>query len=207
MTPSHLLVLGTNNQGKVREITPLLAPYGFELRTLADYPESIDVVEDGDSFAANAILKATQQAKHLDAWVLGEDSGIVVDAIQGAPGIYSARYAGPNASDEDNNRKLLDALETVPAERRGAHYVCHMTLADPQGNVRAECEARCYGRVRREPSGSGGFGYDPLFEIREYHRTFGQMVGILKSVISHRSRANRLLIPQLVALVHDGQWI
>ena len=140
----HLLVLGTGNRKKGQELARLLAdpltthsqcqgPTGLELRTLADFPDAIEVVEDGDTFAANAELKAVQQARHLGLWVLADDSGLAVDALNGAPGVISARYSGPGATDDSNNLKLLDALRDVPPERRGARFVCHICLADPSG--------------------------------------------------------------------------
>ncbi len=201
-----LLVLGTHNLKKLAEMTTLLTPLGFALKTLDEFANAIEVVEDGDSFSANATLKATQQATNLGHWVLAEDSGLAVDALKGAPGIYAARYAGPDCDDLANNQKLLAELADISIARRGAHYVCHMTLADPQGNVQADCEAYCRGRIRDTEAGSGGFGYDPLFEVVEYHRTFGQMEGALKGILSHRARATRLLIPQLVALQKAGKW-
>ncbi len=200
------LVLGTGNRKKGLELVDLLGPWGFQLETLADYPQAISVVEDGDTFAANAALKAVQQAKNLNRWVLGEDSGLAVDALKGAPGVYSARFSGEGATDESNNRLLMERLASVPLERRTAHYVCHATLSDPQGNIRAESENYCQGRLRFEPSGSGGFGYDPYFEIVEYHRTFAELGGAVKAALSHRARAIRSLIPQLLALVDSGVW-
>lgn len=200
------LVLGTRNQHKVTELRELLTPLGIELLTLAAYPEAVDVVENGDTFAANAALKATLQARHLSQWVLGEDSGIVVPALGGAPGIYSARYAGTGATDLSNNERLLREIAAVPTQRRDAHYVCHMTLSDPSGKVRADCEAVCRGRIRSQQAGGGGFGYDPLFEIVEYHRTFGELAPIVKHALSHRSRAARLLLPQIALLVESGAW-
>ncbi len=199
-----MLVLGTKNVKKGRELQELLAPFQIGLQTLADYPDAIDVVEDGDSFAANAALKATQQARHLARWVIGEDSGICVDALDGAPGIYSARYSGPQATDEKNNQHLLTQLQNVPRKQRTAYYVCHITLSDPQGSIHVDCEACCRGRIRFQPAGSAGFGYDPLFEIVEYHRTFGELGGAVKSVLSHRARAMRLFLPQVVELVERG---
>jgi XTP/dITP diphosphohydrolase len=198
--------LGTHNEKKRRELAELLEPLGFQLQTLEQYPDALDVVEDGDSFAANARLKAVEQAKHLGRWVLGEDSGLVVDALGGAPGVYSARFSGPHATDEQNNRRLLEELGKTPLERRTAHYVCHMTLSDPQGQVRAESEESCRGRIRFAPAGSGGFGYDPLFEIPEYHRTFGELGPAVKAALSHRGRAMRRLVPQLRVLVKSGAW-
>ena len=206
MPPKRLLILGTHNRKKAQELARLLSPHGFELRTLQDCPEAIAVVEDGDSFAANAGLKASQQAQHLGQWVLGEDSGLVVDALDGAPGIRSARYAGPNATDETNNRRLLQQLGDLPRQRRTAHYVCYMALADRNGQVRFGCQAICRGRIRFEPAGTAGFGYDPLFEVPEYHRTFGQLGGAVKGVLSHRARAMRRLAPKLLELARGRQW-
>jgi XTP/dITP diphosphohydrolase len=199
-----MLVLGTHNRKKRGELALLLAPFGLELRSLEDFPQAIEVVEDGDSFAANAALKATQQAVHLGQWVLGEDSGLAVDALDGAPGVYSARFSGPQASDESNNDLLLERLADVPLERRTAHYVCYAVLSDPSGNIRAESEGRCHGRIRHERHGSGGFGYDPLFEIVEYHRTFGELSPAVKAGLSHRARAIRAMIPSLLELAERG---
>ncbi|MGI8979230.1 MAG: non-canonical purine NTP pyrophosphatase [Pirellulaceae bacterium] len=203
---SRLLVLGTRNRKKVEELLPLLEPHEFVLKSLAELPNSVDVDETGDSFAANAALKATVQARHLQAWVLGEDSGLVVDALAGAPGIYSARFSGEGATDAGNNAFLLAKLAGVPLEKRTAHYVCHATLSDPEGNVRAEAEDFCCGRILCSESGKGGFGYDPLFEIPEYHKTFGELGPAVKAVLSHRSRAIRALVPKIIQLCVRGDW-
>ena len=196
-----LLVLGTGNRKKGVELSQLLSPFGFELKTLADFDNAIDVVEDGDSFAANAQKKAQQQALHLGEWVLGEDSGLCVDALDGRPGIYSARYSGDGATDESNNALLLQELAGVPLHKRTAHYVCHMSLSDDQGNVVIDCEDICRGRIIEQPRGEGGFGYDPLFELAEYHMTFGEMGVSVKAMLSHRSRAMRRFVPQLLNAV------
>lgn len=193
--PQRRLVLGTTNRGKVRELRELLAPLNLPLASLEELGSILEVEETGDSFAANARLKAMSQAKHLNAWVLGEDSGIAVDALNGAPGIYSARYAGPNASDAENNARLLAALGDTPLAARTAHYVCALALADPEGAIRAEGSGRCDGRVRFEPVGTAGFGYDPLFEVVEYHRTFGELGEAVKAVLSHRTRAVECFLP------------
>jgi XTP/dITP diphosphohydrolase len=200
------LVLGTHNRKKGIELAELLAPHGFEIITLADLPNSIEVEETGDTFAANAALKACQQAKHLHHWVLGEDSGLAVDALQGGPGVYSARFSGPGATDESNNQLLLEKLGKLPLEKRTAHYVCHATLSDPDGNIQAETEGYCHGRIRFEYAGTGGFGYDPLFEIVEYHRTFGELGPTVKAALSHRARAIRQLIPAMLTLAQNGMW-
>ena len=205
MSP-HVLVLGTHNQKKRDELTTLLAPYGFELRNLDDVRDPLTVEETGSSFAENACLKATEQARHLQMWVMGEDSGLCVDPLGGAPGVYSARYSGLDATDGDNNQKLLSELSAVPLPQRSAHYVCHAAVADPMGVVRVQAEAVCRGLIRLEPAGSAGFGYDPLFEIPEYHCTFGELGDAIKSVLSHRARALRAVIPQLVRLARNHQW-
>lgn len=202
----QLLVLGSRNRKKLGELSELLAPYGFELKTLADFPESIEVEESGQTFGENARLKATLQARHLGQWVLGEDSGLSVDALGGAPGVYSARFSDPGATDERNNDLLLEKLQAVSLEERRAHYTCHAALSRPDGNVVAESEGICRGRILLERAGSGGFGYDPLFEIVECHQTFGELSAAVKAVLSHRSRAIRQIVPQLVALVQSGAW-
>ena len=207
MTARPLLVIGTSNRKKAAELVQLLAPVGLEVRTLADYPQAAIVEETGDSFAANSRLKAVEQARRLGHWVLGEDSGLAVDALSGAPGIFSARFAGSAASDEENNRHLLQQLKGTPLEKRTAHYVCHIAVADPQGTVRAESKGFCRGRIRLEPAGAGGFGYDPLFEIVEYHRTFGELGPAVKAVLSHRARAASLIASQLIELVDTGHWV
>jgi XTP/dITP diphosphohydrolase len=198
-----LLVLGTANRKKAAELVELLANEPLTLRTLADFPGALAVEETGHTFAENARLKATQQARHLQAWTLGEDSGISVEALAGRPGVYSARYSGPDATDERNNARLLEELGDTPLEKRTAHYTCHVVLADPSGNVRATCEATCRGRIRFKPAGRNGFGYDPLFEIVEYHRTFGELSPALISVLSHRTRANSQLLPILRELLRE----
>lgn len=195
------LVFGTGNKHKGIELADILLPVGMSIKTLADFPEHIDIVEDGNSFEENAAKKATQQARHLDRWVLAEDSGISVPALGGAPGIYSARFSGPDATDEQNNLLLLEKLAGYPAEQRTAFYSCFMVLSDPEGNVRFKSEGRCYGRILLTPLGSNGFGYDPLFEVVEYHKTFGELAPAVKRVISHRARAGRQLIPKLFELI------
>ena len=155
----------------------------------------------------NAVLKAAQQAIHLSAWVIGEDSGLCVDALNGSPGIHSARFASmesnTNASDEANNQRLLAELHDVPLEKRTAHYVSHIAFSDPSGNIRCQCESKCSGRIRLQAAGSGGFGYDPLFEIVELHKTFGELGPHFKSMISHRARAFRKFVRQLRAIKCD----
>ena len=206
MSAAGILVLGTANRKKAGELTELLRGVGLELKTLALFPDAPKVEETGDSFAANAALKATAHARHLSQWVLSEDSGLVVDALGGRPGIYSARFAGPDATDEQNNERLLAELGDTPLERRTAHYVCQMALADPSGKIRVESGGACHGRIRFRRAGTAGFGYDPLFEIIEAHHTCAELGEVVKSVLSHRARAAEKLIPHLMELVDTGQW-
>jgi XTP/dITP diphosphohydrolase len=194
------IILGTHNAKKLHELQQWLVGTPITACSLTDFPNAIVVDETGTTFAQNAMLKAVQQAKHLQRWVLAEDSGIAVDAIDGRPSVYSARYAGPQANDEANNDHLLEALSAVPFDRRTAHYVCQLCLSDPEGTVRAEATGYCRGRIATARRGSNGFGYDPLFEVIEYHKTFGQLPAIVKRSISHRSRALTRLLPKLLQL-------
>ncbi|TWU48164.1 RdgB/HAM1 family non-canonical purine NTP pyrophosphatase [Rubripirellula reticaptiva] len=195
------LVLGTNNAKKLIELRLLLPDDQIQLTSLAQIDGSIDVEETGLTFAENAALKATEQAVHLNRWVLAEDSGLTVDALAGEPGVYSARYAGQHGDDEANNDKLLSELKGVPDEKRSAKYNCYLCLSDPQGSVRLEANGTCGGRIGHARSGDAGFGYDPLFIIPEYHRTFGELDLTVKRALSHRSRALREFIPKLMRLI------
>ena len=195
------LVVASRNRKKSGEISDLLAPYGIEVISVSEIAGVPEVVENGSTFAENAAKKASETARTLSLWTLGEDSGLEVAALAGAPGIYSARFSGPNATDESNNAKLMSELSAVPDERRDARYVCNVALADPSGAIRLQVEAYCRGRMIREPRGTNGFGYDPYFLIREYHRTFGELSPAVKRRLSHRARAFERLIPPLIALL------
>jgi XTP/dITP diphosphohydrolase len=200
MSPLEI-VLGTHNAKKREELETLLRPDGIDVKSLADFDQPMDVVEDGATFAENAAKKATSQSLHLKRFVIGEDSGLCVDALHGAPGIYSARYAGEHATDEQNNTHLLHQLAGVVGRARSAYYVCHMALSNPQGQIVIRCEATCRGVLRTEPAGTHGFGYDPLFELLEYRKTFGELGPAVKSILSHRARAMRRFRPQLRRLM------
>ena len=199
------LVLASRNAGKQREIAELLGPYGIPVLRVSDFNNAPDVVEDGRTFADNAEKKAGETARAIAHWTLGEDSGLMVDALNGAPGVYSARFSGNDATDSRNNEKLMGELADVPTEERGACYVCHAVLADATGRIRARAEASCRGRITTAARGTNGFGYDPYFLIPEYHRTFGELSGLVKRHLSHRARAFARLIPQLVALMSADQ--
>lgn len=191
------LVVGTRNPKKRIELLEILGDLPIELRDLTAYPDAPEVEEDGDTFEANARKKATVLARALGAWTLGEDSGLVVPALKGRPGVYSARYAGKQGDDEANNDKLLAELAPLQESSRAAYYVCTAALADPSGEVKAVVEGRCHGVILRERRGSGGFGYDPLFLIPEYHQTFGELSACVKHALSHRGRAMTALRPAI----------
>lgn len=199
-----VVVLASRNLKKIGEIRGLLEPVGILLQSVQEFPGVEDVVEDGDSFQANAEKKAIETALAVGHWTIGEDSGLRVDALHGAPGIYSARYSGPGATDETNNAKLVAELAGLPVEKRGGDYVCHVAVADPIGKVRLNIEATCRGRMTEEPRGTNGFGYDPYFELREYRRTFGELGAVVKQQLSHRARAFERLLPQLLKIL-SGQ--
>jgi XTP/dITP diphosphohydrolase len=195
-----LMVLGTRNQKKIEEIVEILSDLrieGIEFADLSRFPQAPDVAEDGQTFEANARKKATELALALGQWVLGEDSGLVVPALHGRPGVQSARYSGKHGDDAANNARLLAELAPLADDRRAAYYVCSIALADPQAQVQSVAEGRCHGTIARELRGSGGFGYDPLFLIPEYHRTFGEMSARVKHALSHRARALEQLWPIL----------
>ena len=198
------LVLASRNRKKLGEMAALLAPHGLQLIAAADLPGAPDVEEGGTSFAENAALKAVQVARAVERWTVGDDSGLEVDALNGAPGVFSARYAGEGARDGDNNIRLLRELEGVADERRTARFVCHLAVADPTGQVRLQVCGSCRGRIVSDHRGGGGFGYDPLFLVPEYHLTFGELSPAVKSVLSHRARAFQLLLPQLVGLLREN---
>jgi XTP/dITP diphosphohydrolase len=194
---SPVLVLGTRNQKKHREIVEILGDLGIKLIDLSEFLDAPEVVEDRATFEGNARKKAQELAAHLHCWVLGEDSGLVVPALNGRPGVNSARYAGKHGDDAANNQRLLAELAPLPEDRRAAYYVCTAALAHPEGETVAVVEGRCHGIIIREPRGTGGFGYDSLFLIPEYHRTFGELSTHVKHALSHRARALAQLRPFL----------
>jgi XTP/dITP diphosphohydrolase len=199
--PAPCLVVASRNLKKTAEIRDLLAPTKIAVAGVSEFPNVPEVVEDGRTFTENAAKKASETARRVSRWVLGEDSGLEVAALGDAPGVFSARYSGPGATDAANNAKLINALAGVPEERRGARYVCNVAVADPDGNIRLQVEAYCRGRITTEPRGSNGFGYDPYFLIPEYHCTFGELSPVVKRHLSHRARAFERLVPQLTRLL------
>ena len=204
--PDFQMVLGTGNAKKKAELQRLLAPYPqIQLTSLADYPDALEVEETGTTFAENAELKASVQARHLKRWVLAEDSGISVDALNGAPGIYSARFSGAEATDTSNNELLLEKTRWhTKSTKDGILYLPYGPLGSRKATIHIRCEDQCHGRILTKGRGDGGgFGYDPLFEIPEYHATFGELGPSVKSVLSHRARANRKFVPLILALIES----
>jgi XTP/dITP diphosphohydrolase len=191
------LVVGSRNAKKLVELRDLLGDLPIDLTDLSPWPELPDVEETGATFEENARLKATAYARATGEWVLAEDSGLVVPALKGRPGVYSARYAGTHGDDAANNRKLLAELAPLPADRRAAYYVCVAALADPTGDVKAVAEGRCNGVIADAPRGDGGFGYDPLFVVPEFHRSFGELSLRVKQALSHRAKAVVQLRPAI----------
>jgi XTP/dITP diphosphohydrolase len=186
------LVFATRNRGKLAELEALVAPLGLAVVSAAALPEAPEVEEDGASFEENAMKKAREVARACGLPALADDSGLEVDALGGAPGVLSARYAGPGANDRANNARLLEDLAAVPEAARTAHFTCVMAFADPAGALGEAIHVtrgRCDGRLLFEPRGEGGFGYDPLFLVPAEGLTFAELPREAKNRISHRARA------------------
>ncbi len=182
------LLVATKNKGKVREIADILTPLDFKVTSLLDHGRLPEIIEDGTTFRANAAKKAVIIARHTGVLVMGEDSGLEVDALGGRPGVYSARYSGDNATDESNNDLLLKELTDVPYEKRTARYRSAMALADKDMLVDV-VEGSCEGIIATERRGTNGFGYDPLFIIPSHQKTFGELDLSVKQTMSHRANA------------------
>ncbi len=190
------LVVATGNKGKLLEIARLFEGTGYRIIGLDACPDAPAVIEDGETFAANARKKAEALAAHTGKLTLADDSGLVVAALDGAPGVHSARYAGADATDADNNARLLREMQNVPDDRRQAAFRCVMALVEPGGTCRT-FEGELKGTILRSPRGDGGFGYDPLFMVREYGRTLAELPLDAKNRISHRGQALKKLLAAL----------
>src|SRR3989338_10199544 len=184
------LIIATTNQGKLLEIRELLSAMDLKITSLADYPDAPRIEEDGKTFSQNALKKAAIIALYTGKLTVGEDSGLEVKALGGRPGIYSARFAGPGATDKKNNLKLLRSLRGVPLSKRRARYRCCAALVDGRGIIDV-VSGQCAGLIALRPKGANGFGYDPLFFLPRYTKTFGELNPAVKGKISHRSRALR----------------
>lgn len=190
MLKRRALVLGTHNDNKVEEFSrsPVLRDLPVDIVGLDAHPDAPDVEETGDTFRANAALKARTIALHTGEWAFADDSGLEVDALQGAPGVRSARFSGPDATDASNNAKLLRLLAGVPAEARTARFRCAIAIASPTGTYWVD-EGVCEGVIADNPRGEGGFGYDPLFIVPRFDQTFAELPPSVKDEVSHRARA------------------
>ena len=190
------LIAATKNKGKINEIQEILSDMPFQVISMEEAGITKDIEEFGSTFEENALIKAEEVCKLTGEIVMADDSGLEVDALNGAPGIYSARFAGEGASDEDKNIKLLNMLKDVPFEKRGARFVCAIAVAYPDGKsfcVRGTCE----GYIGFKSEGNNGFGYDPLFYMPEFNMTTAQLAPEEKHKISHRGKALRLMVERL----------
>ncbi|MGC3874121.1 RdgB/HAM1 family non-canonical purine NTP pyrophosphatase [Halomonas sp. GXIMD04776] len=197
MSARQAMVLASNNPGKLREFSTLFEPLGIALHSQTEFA-SFEVDETGSTFVENALLKAREACRISGLMALADDSGLEVDALQGAPGVFSARYAGEGSSDEDNNRKLLEAMDSIPEGQRTARYWCVLVLLrhvdDPVPRI---VQASWEGEILARPRGKGGFGYDPLFWVPEKAMSVAELSAQEKNLLSHRGRALQALIEQL----------
>ena len=193
------LLVATGNQGKLKEIQSLLGDSSIDLIGLDHLTDPPEVVEDGGTFSANARKKALEMAKFSGFLTLADDSGLVVDALNGAPGVFSARYAGEQGDDTANNAKLLQESDAVADEKRQAAFHCVIALAWPDGRCETY-DGQVSGLIMRGARGTGGFGYDPLFMVPEYGKTMAELPSAIKNRISHRGMALRKVIPLLMEL-------
>lgn len=182
------IIIATKNAGKVKEFEEFFAPYKITVKSLLDFENLPDVEETGTTFEENAALKAEQIAVHVQAPVLADDSGLMIDALDGRPGIYSARYAGEEKNDQANIDKVLDELQDVPEEKRTARFICVLAIAEP-GKETIFRTGYCEGKIASEQKGTNGFGYDPIFIPDGYDETLGQLAPEVKNQISHRKNA------------------
>jgi XTP/dITP diphosphohydrolase len=198
------LLVASTNAGKLAEIRAFLAQFPLHILSLEELSGYPKITEDGVSFEENALKKARTLAEDSGYFTLADDSGLEVDALNGAPGIYSARYAGPEADDEKNNAKLLHELRSVPEQQRAARFVCALAFCAPKANRREPWVVResCEGRIALAPRGQKGFGYDPLFFFPDFGKTFGEIDRATKATVSHRGKALKRFAEALPALLN-----
>lgn len=197
------IVLATTNLDKKAELLPMLEQTSFEVLTLADFPGCPEVIEDGETYEANAIKKAREVSLYTGEMALADDSGLNIDALQGAPGIFSARFSGEHATYESNIKKVLHKLQGVPLDKRTAKFVCCMALVDGE-SIKAVVQGEIKGVITEYCCGSSGFGYDPIFYSPEYEMTFAEMTSEFKNSVSHRAIALRKMVKKMLEL-NGGQ--
>lgn len=202
MPSSHIeILIASTNVHKVRELRNMLKPLGrYDVLSLRDFPSYVQPEETGKTFEENAILKAEHAAKTLGRWTLAEDSGLVVPALNGAPGVFSARYAGSSATDFENRKKLLEEMQYLMDDDRQAFFECAIALASPTG-LKKCVKGTCEGVLLTKDRGSSGFGYDPLFIKHGYSKTFAEIEESVKNRISHRRKALDKILPFLETMV------
>ncbi len=187
------ILAATKNSGKVKELKEFLADLPLQLRSLNEFSNVIDVEETGATFSENAVLKAKSYALQTGLWALADDSGLEVAALNGAPGIFSARYGGENSTDEDKITKLLEELNKTRDEKRRARFICAMAISNDKGEIKFLAEGICDGTIALTPIGIYGFGYDPVFIPEGFEQTFGELSNKKKMKISHRAQAIKKL--------------
>ncbi len=185
----HELLIATGNKGKIVELQSLLASLPLRLRSLAEFPDVSEVEETGTTFSDNAMLKASAYAGQTGLWALADDSGLEVDALGGAPGVFSARYGGAGLTDGERLERLLEELSQRAPQERRARFVCVIAVSDPQGQIVNISTGKCEGQIIHAPRGTGGFGYDPVFVPDGFEQTFGELPPEIKQNISHRALA------------------
>jgi XTP/dITP diphosphohydrolase len=198
---SKEVIIATKNKGKAQEFEKMFSPYQIKIRTLLDFPNVSDIEETGKTFEENAILKAEAISNQFHAMVISDDSGLVIDALDGRPGIYSARYAGEDKDDVANIEKVLLEMEDIPAKQRTARFYCAIALAIP-GDKTITVSGSCNGEILKTKRGSNGFGYDPIFLIKEKGLTMAELSSEEKNLISHRAKAIQKLFSKLEGLLY-----
>lgn len=204
--PKNLpLVIASHNVHKIRELRAMLKIIpSIDVLSLVDFPHYVPLEETGATFEENASTKATHAAAALKHWVIADDSGLIVPALGGAPGLYSARFAGKDATDSDNRKKLLDAMQHLLDDDRAAYFECWVVLASPQGTIKKAGRGTCEGKILQQEKGGGGFGYDPLFVKHEYSKTFAELEESIKIRISPRRKAFDKILPAIESLVAES---
>jgi XTP/dITP diphosphohydrolase len=200
------LIIATKNKGKAKEFEELFEPLGFRVKTLLDYPDAPDIEETGKTFEENALLKAVGISNIFQKMVIADDSGLVIDALDGRPGVYSARYAGTDKDDEANIQKVLFEMKDVPEEKRTAHFHCTLALVVP-GKDPIIVEGTCNGLILTEKRGNNGFGYDPIFYLPHLKKTMAEITSEEKNRISHRGNAIRKLSEHVQEAMERGDFL
>lgn len=200
------IIIATKNKGKAKEFTELFGPLGFKVKTLLDYPDAPDIEETGKTFTENALLKAQGIAKLYQKIVIADDSGLVIDALNGRPGVYSARYAGEEKNDKANIQKVLSEMKDIPQDRRTAHFHCTLALVQ-LGTAPITVDGICEGLILTEKRGNNGFGYDPIFYVSQLDKTMAEMTPEEKNKISHRGNAIRALYEIIQEAMKKGEFL